>query len=99
MPIYKVPFELPAKEFVGSGYLGALLKEYDVVLEYDFDCAYDADVCHKITGTLDNLTCFMADIMCEVTRDYFDAAAWEKNVKEKYEWNPNGLGPQVGCYV
>ncbi len=90
MPVYKVPFTYPSPDVVPTAYLRDLLKEHNVTLDYDFDAPHDGDAHHQISGGLDDLTYFMMDIMCEVTRDYFDANEWRK-IAELYEVDENGI--------
>ena len=97
MSIYKVPFNYPDIRYVSVTQLRDMLIEHDVKLEYNFDAEFDSPLKHTITGGLEGLVEFMRSIV--EGRDWFDSAGWKKNVKENYEWNPNGLGPEVGCYV
>ena len=98
MSIYKVPFKYPDVRYVSVTHLRDLLNEHDVKLEYNFDADFDDPLKHTITGDLDGLTGFMSEVMSEGARESFDALGWRKTVSENYEWKPNGLGPNVGCY-
>ena len=97
--IYKAPFQYPDEDLVPTEALKEWLEDYNIILEHNFDAEHDNDKKHTIMGTLQNLEYFMMDIMCELTRDWFDCGAWSKDVQENYKWNPSGLGPGVGCYV
>mgnify|MGYP001368168681 CR=1 FL=1 len=99
MPIYRVPFSYPSPDLVPTALLRDLLQVHNVTIGFDFNAPHDSVTFHTITGELDNLAFFMMDIMAEVTREWFDAGEWRRNVKENYEWNPDGLGPGTGCYA
>jgi len=84
MTLYKAPFKFPSPDDIATAHLRDLLQEYDVAIAFNFDAPHDSELNHTITGTLENLQYFMMDVMCEVTREYFDCKAWSDNVKANH---------------